>query len=273
LLLRGCDCVELTHKFTVPASVETTWEAFNDIEGVATCFPGAAVSSVEGDEFKGTCKVKLGLISLTYNGSGTFVEKDEAGRRFVVEAKGKDKRGNGTAAATVTATMSATSESSTDVEVLTDLSITGRPAQFGRGVIQDVSDKLLQQFMTCLEQKVSDASSAPAAEAEVPTAAPPAGGAEAVAAGAVAPEEAAATVAATAAAATEAVSEGPIEDGAGPAEDLVTEPAVTPTHGVEALDLGATVLPVLLRRYWMSAMAALAGLLGIVVLIRLIRRR
>jgi carbon monoxide dehydrogenase subunit G len=325
--------VELTHKFTVPASLDTTWAAFNDIEGVANCFPGAAVSSVEEDEFKGTVKVKLGPISLTYNGSGSFVEKDESAGRFVVEAKGKDRRGNGTAAATVTATMASASSGATDVEVVTDLSITGRPAQFGRGVIQDVSDKLLQQFIACLEQKLGgagasaasagpaasgapDASGAPGegAGAGAPPAegaasgAPPAEAAEAAADGAIAAaaEEAAAAAASGAVGATasgepgaeppgaevpapgppaagsgaptpEAATGagGPSGDGAGPAGaasvgSTVDGAAVRP---VEALDLGATVLPILLRRYWKAALISVAGLLGLIVLLRLIRRR
>ena len=145
--------MELRHEFTVPATIEETWTAFNDIESVAACFPGATVSSVEDDTFTGSCKVKLGPIALVYNGTGTFVEKDESAHRMVIDAKGKDKRGNGTAGAHVTATMVAEG-SSTKVEVLTDLNITGKPAQFGRGVMQDVSDKLLGQFTQCLEQKV-----------------------------------------------------------------------------------------------------------------------
>src|SRR6478609_2271962 len=145
--------MELRHEFTVPATIDETWTAFNDIESVAACFPGATVSSVEDDTFTGSCKVKLGPIALVYNGTGTFVEKDEAAHRMVIDAKGKDKRGNGTAGAHVTATMVADG-SSTKVEVLTDLNITGKPAQFGRGVMQDVSDKLLGQFTQCLEQKV-----------------------------------------------------------------------------------------------------------------------
>lgn len=162
--------MDLTHSFTVPASLGETWDAFKDIEDIAECFPGAAVTSVEGDEFKGTVKVKLGPIAMQYAGSGAFVDRDEPAHTFVVEAKGKDKRGGGTAAATVTAVMTAVSDDSTSVEVKTDLSITGKPAQFGRGVIQDVSDKLLQQFIDCLEGKVgapppAEAEAAPAEEA------------------------------------------------------------------------------------------------------------
>ena len=149
--------MELRHEFTVPASPEETWAAFNDIESVALCFPGAAVTSVEGDTFQGNCKVKLGPIALVYTGTGTFTEKDESAGRMVIDAKGKDKRGNGTAGAHVVATMTgreASQGTATHVEVLTDLNITGKPAQFGRGVMQDVSDKLLGQFVACLEQKL-----------------------------------------------------------------------------------------------------------------------
>ncbi|MGH3336364.1 MAG: SRPBCC family protein, partial [Nocardioides sp.] len=155
--------MDLTHKFTVPTAVDQTWAHFNDIASVAECFPGATVTSVEGDTFKGSCKVKLGPIALVYNGSGTFVEKDEAAHRFVVEAKGKDKRGNGTAGANVTVSMDDAS-GSTDVEVVTDLSVTGKPAQFGRGVMQDVSDKLLGQFVACLETRLAGADTEPSGE-------------------------------------------------------------------------------------------------------------
>ncbi len=146
--------MDLTHRFTVPTSVEETWAHFQDIASVAECFPGATVTSAEGDTFAGSVKVKLGPIALVYNGSGTFIEKDESAHRFVVDAKGKDKRGNGTAGAKVTLTMTEASPG-TAVEVVTDLAITGKPAQFGRGVMQDVSDKLLGQFVVCLEQRLS----------------------------------------------------------------------------------------------------------------------
>ncbi len=180
--------MDLRHEFTVPASIDQTWSAFNDIESVAVCFPGAKVTAVEGDTFTGTVKVKLGPIALIYNGTGTFVEKDESAHRMVIDAKGKDKRGNGTAGAHVTATMTEQG-TSTHVEVLTDLNVTGKPAQFGRGVMEDVSNKLLGQFTACLEQKVGDSSSettdaetpdaettdAPAPAAEEPPAAPDGG--------------------------------------------------------------------------------------------------
>jgi len=238
--------MELRHEFTVPATLQETWDAFNDIESVAACFPGATVSSVEGDTFQGSCKVKLGPIALVYNGSGTFVEKDESARRMVIDAKGKDKRGNGTAGAHVTATMTEEG-TSTRVEVLTDLNITGKPAQFGRGVMQDVSDKLLGQFTACLEKKVGDSS--------------------------------AATVAANAAAAEQAATEAdpqsplPVPNATARIHDLRAErppPEVNPPGNDEALDLGATVLPVIAKAYWKQAVGVL---LVLVLLRRLVRHR
>ena len=147
--------MELEHQFTVPASVEVTWAAFNDPGRVAPCFPGATLISVEGDEFTGSAKIKLGPIALQYNGTGRYVERDESAHRAVIEAKGKDKRGNGTANATVTAQLSAAGDA-TSVHVTTDLAVTGKPAQFGRGVMQDVSDKLLEQFVTCLQATLGE---------------------------------------------------------------------------------------------------------------------
>ncbi len=172
--------MELRHSFTVPLDVESTWAHFGDIAALAECFPGAVVTDVEGDTFRGTVKVKLGPIALQYAGSGTFVEKDDAAHRFVVEAKGKDKRGNGTAGATVTLAMTGAG-GSTEVQVDTDLAITGKPAQFGRGVMQDVSDKLLGQFVACLEQRLGvpapgDDPVATAEPEEAPTPTPAAAG-------------------------------------------------------------------------------------------------
>ena len=158
--------MELNHRFTVPIGVEETWAHFNDIASVAECFPGAQVTEADEQSFTGSVKVKLGPIALQYNGSGTFVEKDAEAHRFVVDAKGKDKRGNGTAGANVVVTMTDVG-GSTDVSVHTDLAITGKPAQFGRGVMQDVSDKLLGQFVSCLEQRLAAPEVAEVAEPAV----------------------------------------------------------------------------------------------------------
>jgi len=222
--------MELQHRFTVPAGVEETWATFNDIEGVAGCFPGAVVTEADAESFKGTVKVKLGPIALVYNGTGTFVEKDEATHRLVIDAKGKDKRGNGTAGAMVTATMTEAARGATDVEVRTDLNITGKAAQFGRGgVISDVSDKLLGQFVACLEQRL--------------TAAPPESPPEEGSAPAPSPEDPTSSAIAAAASAPAA----PPRHAAAPT-----------TQSDDALDLGAAVLPVLLRAYWKPAAAAVA---------------
>ena len=232
--------MDLTHSFTVPLPVDEAWEHFNDIASVAECFPGAQVTSVEGDTFQGSCKVKLGPITLVYNGSGTFVEKDAAAHRFVVDAKGKDKRGNGTAGAHVTLAMTEVDEG-TSIEVVTELAITGKPAQFGRGVMQDVSDKLLGQFVTCLEQRLS--TTPEPIEEPVGTDAGNDGQSDAPSR---APEEA--TPLADAAAAATAPKK---------AESL-PRPAAPPQD--DSLDLGAAVLPVLARSYWKQGLGALAVL-------------
>jgi carbon monoxide dehydrogenase subunit G len=163
--------MQLHHRFTIAAPIEQAWEAFNDLERVAPCFPGAQLGSVDGDDFTGSCKVKLGPISLLYTGKGTFRERDPSLYRAVIEAKGKDKRGNGTAGATVTAQLSEDGDS-TLVEVETDLAITGKPAQFGRGVMQDVSDRLLDEFVRCLQSKLAPAVTSDAAPVTSTAAAP-----------------------------------------------------------------------------------------------------
>jgi carbon monoxide dehydrogenase subunit G len=141
--------MQLTHNFTVPADIDRAWEVLLDIERIAPCMPGAALDTVDGDEFTGSVKVRLGPIGLTYRGKAHWVTKDAGSHRAVIDAQGKDARGNGTAKATITATLTAQG-SSTEVTVVTDLTITGKPAQFGRGVMVDVGNKLIGQFADCL---------------------------------------------------------------------------------------------------------------------------
>jgi carbon monoxide dehydrogenase subunit G len=162
--------VQLEHSFTVPAGIDTAWQVLLDIETVAPCMPGAALDSVDGDDFTGTVKVRLGPVGLTYKGKASFVEKDEVAHRAVIEAQGKDSRGNGTASAKVTATLVSEGEASTSVRVLTDLNITGKPAQFGRGVMVDVGNKLIGQFADCLAGKLGGQPAPP--EAAPPEATP-----------------------------------------------------------------------------------------------------
>src|SRR5687768_5706795 len=132
--------------------------------------PGAALDSVTGDDFTGRVKVKLGPINLTYQGKASFIEKDEAAHKAVIDGRGKDQRGNGTAAALITAQLKAEGDT-TRVDVLTDLNITGRPAQFGRGVMTDVGNKLLGQFADRLAAQLGAGDQQPAT-AEAPATAP-----------------------------------------------------------------------------------------------------
>ena len=227
--------MELTHQFTVPAPVDVAWEAFNDLERIAPCFPGAALTSYDGEAFEGLVKVKLGPISLQYSGTGRFVARDEAAHRAVIEAKGKDKRGNGTAAAGVTALLEPDGDSATKVTVTTDLNITGKPAQFGRGVMQDVSDKLLNQFAACLETKLGGEDE-PVPDADSSAAG---GGTDTGADGGVDAEAAKHRAGESAAAAPAAVR------------------SADPGPEVAELDLGSTVLPVLIKTYAPRIIAAL----------------
>src|SRR5690349_3363461 len=160
--------MQLEHSFTVPVGVDDAWKVLLDIERIAPCMPGAAVDTIDGDDFTGTVKVKLGPIALTYKGKASFVEKDEAAHRATIHAQGRDARGNGTASAKVTASLS-DQGGETQVDVVTDLDITGKPAQFGRGVMVDVGNKLIGQFADCLAGKLSGAGAAePAAAAAAP---------------------------------------------------------------------------------------------------------
>lgn len=158
--------MKLEHSFTVPADVATVWQAVLDPERVAPCMPGATLTEVDGDAFKGSVKVKLGPISLLYKGSGEFLSKDESSRTVVIKAAGKDARGNGTASATVTVKLTEDG-AATIGSVETDLSITGKPAQFGRGLISEVGGKILNSFASCLASKLAPETD-PIQAAEVP---------------------------------------------------------------------------------------------------------
>jgi carbon monoxide dehydrogenase subunit G len=158
--------MDLTHRFVVPAPIDATWAAFNDLERVARCFPGATVTSVEGDDFAGSVKVKLGPIAMHYDGSGRFVERDEPHHRAVIRATGQDQRGNGTAGVTVVVHMMLEGEG-TAVELTSDLAITGGPSQFGRNVVQDVSDRLLDEFVDCIAGQLGQETTTPSAEPAV----------------------------------------------------------------------------------------------------------
>ena len=146
--------MQLENTFTIDAPIEKAWEALNTPQTIAPCFPGATLTEYEGDSFTGTVKVKLGPISLTYKGKGVYKERDDTNHRVVIDASGRDSRGNGTAEALVTGTMVADGPDKTSVTMVTDMKITGRPAQFGRGVISDVADKIIGQFASCVASKL-----------------------------------------------------------------------------------------------------------------------
>ncbi len=164
--------MRLEHSFTVAVPVADAWQALLDLPRVAPCMPGATLTGVEGDTFTGTVKVKLGPIGLTYQGKGRFVERDEAAHRVVIQASGRDTRSAGTASATVTASLVPDGDG-TRADVLTDLTVTGRPAQFGRGMIGEVGAKLIGQFADCLADTLTGPA-VPAPAATEPAAAAPA---------------------------------------------------------------------------------------------------
>jgi carbon monoxide dehydrogenase subunit G len=145
--------VDLTNEFRVGVPVERAWEVLTDVERIAPCMPGAQLQEIEGDEYRGIVKVKVGPITAQYKGAARFVEQDEAGHRAVLRAEGRETRGQGNANATITAQLEPDGDG-TKISVITDLTITGRVAQFGRGVLADVSTKLLGQFADCLENKL-----------------------------------------------------------------------------------------------------------------------
>ncbi len=156
--------MKLEHSFSVAVSPEEAWPVLLDVRRIAPCMPGTTIDTVDGDDFTGKVKVKVGPITVTYSGNASFTEKDEAARRAVIVAKGKETRGSGTAQATVTGTLRPEG-TGTRVDVVTDLAITGKPAQFGRGVMAEVGAKLIGQFADCLEAELTG----PAPEHGTPT--------------------------------------------------------------------------------------------------------
>src|SRR5215475_178434 len=145
--------MELAHEFTVSTPIDRAWAVLTDVQRIAPCMPGAELTEVDGDTYHGQVKVKVGPITALYKGTASFVEKDDAAHRAVLKAAGRDVRGQGNASATVTAVMTEAGEG-TRVAITTDMTVSGRVAQFGRGVMADVTAKLLQQFVGNLEANV-----------------------------------------------------------------------------------------------------------------------
>jgi uncharacterized protein len=164
--------VKIEDSFRVEVPVDEAWKVLLDLERIAPCLPGAQLTEVEGDEYRGTVKIKVGPITAQYKGVAKIEEADEANRKVVLQAEGRDTRGQGNASATVVATLVADGDAATMVNIDTDLNITGKVAQFGRGVMADVSSKLLGQFADNLKKDVLSGSETPTE----PTIAPPAAG-------------------------------------------------------------------------------------------------
>jgi uncharacterized protein len=210
--------MELDNSFTVPVPPEQAWDVLLDVERIAPCMPGATVDEVDGDVVNGRIKVKVGPVSLTYRGTAKFTERDPDAHMVVVEASGKETRGAGTASATVRASL-APEASGTLVTMHTTMNVTGRPAQFGRGVIVEVGGKLVDQFAANLARLITgDGGAAPGNPAAPPAPPAPAGEASGASEAVGAPEAAGATAAGEAGGAA-----GSGVDGTG-----------TPTAGVQA---------------------------------------
>jgi len=179
--------IELDNSFTVPVPPEKAWDVLLDVERIAPCMPGASVTSIsdDGNEVEGQVKVKLGPLSLTYKGTAKFTNKDQANHAIAIEAAGKETRGAGTASANVQATLKpADAAGSTLVAIHTSLNVTGRPAQFGRSLLPEVSGKLIAQFASNLEALIASDNAEAAAEG---TASPEADGTAADSSGEAAP--------------------------------------------------------------------------------------
>jgi len=238
--------MQLEHEFEVPVPIDQAWDVLLDVERIAPCMPGATVDGFDGETVEGRVKVKVGPIQVTYAGTARFTEKDEAARRIVIDASGKEARGSGTARASIVGQL-VEQGSATRVTVTTDLAITGKPAQFGRGVMVEVGNKLLGKFADCLADEIRQGHlGTAAAPTPTPTEAAPA-----------APEaETAAQVAA-------ATTGGPAQARAGPAT-----PPLRRVPDNEPLDLLDTAgLPVLKR-----VAPLLAALVLLVIVWRLLSR-
>jgi uncharacterized protein len=250
---------QLVNEFTVNRPIDEAWAVITDVERIAPCLPGAQLQEIEGDVYRGVVKVKLGSITPQFKGQATFIDRDDPGHRAVLKAEGRDTGGRGNAAAEITAQAESLSPTSTRCIVTTDLHITGRVAQFGRGILGDVSKKLMAQFAsnlnTMLDDQGADAAvagngeSSAAGEAE----AEPTPGSDATAA------EAAATADIQAPATTDLPPAGADQSGPQPRVRKIDSPATEP------VDLAGVAGPAILKR--------LAPLLVVLVVVLFVLRR
>jgi uncharacterized protein len=276
--------MKINNEFTVAAPIQQAWDTMLNLERIAPCLPGAAIQEEKDDgEYDGTMKVKIGPITANYKGTVKFEEVDEGNHRAVLQATGRDARGQGTASATIVSTLQEEGEG-TKVSVETDMKLTGRAAQFGRGIAQDVATKMLNQFAACLEEEITGGpkEGAAAAEAAEPAGeengsqqeeAPPAAAAGGTAGRVISSEDPTVMAGGTV--------EGAVVAGPGQAE----APSGVPTAGTEqpsaqqtprqerdepeAFDVGAASQEAILKR----AKPVLIGAGVLLVLIWLLRRR
>ena len=160
--------MDLNHQFTVAVPVEDAWRILTDVERIAPCLPGAQLQEIEGDTYRGIVKVKVGPIQAQFKGQANFIERDDIAHKVVLKGEGRDTTGKGNASAIITAEMTAVDASSTAVTVNTDLSVTGKVAQFGRGAMADISDKLLAQFVVNLNALIAEQPATAAAPEAAP---------------------------------------------------------------------------------------------------------
>jgi carbon monoxide dehydrogenase subunit G len=254
--------MKLENEFTVPASIDQAWAVLLDVPRVAPCLPGATVEPGGGEDgvFKGAMKIKIGPITASYKGTVKIEETDEAAHRVAMKAQAKDARGQGTAAATITSTMEEVADG-TKVHVVTDMRITGPAASFGRGVMQDVSAKLMGRFADCLAEEMRSDGAAAAPEAEAPAAT------EAEVA-APAPVEASTKVEDTGVpGASSGVSSADTEPKI-PSASSGTSTKTTTRPTDDVLDLGEASRDAVLKR----ALPLVGGVVALLILIRLIKR-
>jgi carbon monoxide dehydrogenase subunit G len=167
--------MQLTHRFHLPAPVEEVFEAFSHLERLAPCFPGATVAAQGEDQLTGTLAVKVGPVPLLYSGTATYRERHAGRHRVVVEAHGKDSRGLGTAVVVLTTHLTGRG-GGTDVETVTELELTGKPARYGTAVVSEVADKLVEQFSSCLGGRLTAGTGVGAADVAAPAVDPVAPG-------------------------------------------------------------------------------------------------
>jgi carbon monoxide dehydrogenase subunit G len=240
--------MEMDHSFTVPVPPERAWDVLLDVEKIAPCMPGATVDEFDGEVVTGRIKVKVGPVSLTYRGTAKFTERDPDARVILLEASGKETRGAGTASATVRATLEPESGGEgTTASMHTTMNVTGRPAQFGRGVMIEVGSKLVEQFAQNLRQLIAEDGAAGGNAAATATAEPDAS---------------------TGQAAAEAEASGMPQDGPGSTQPSPVVPAAAttatptaqpPAASADSINLVKLVGPSLLKRVIPVAVAA-AGL-------------